>query len=549
MKKKVKLKKVLAIIFIALIFFNVFIPNIQAMTSTYNATEDSTTVDGNTNNMLNALTDIILPMVFPIVDAIATIVSKVMHGLTGSYNFPWSDRIVFNTIPFLDVNFINPEPGSLFMDASGNYSMIGKTVRGAYFSILGISVGFLGIAVAINVIKMLIATLPSAKARYKEMISATLTCLVLIFAMHYIMSFIFYINEQLVQVAADFSQNVLTSDTIEAANKSLTDAEDADSKKLVENFFDKCNHTSWWSPITIIKSLVKGAVNLVNDIKEWCANLGEKIKEAWDNFWGNDSDEDEKTMSRDDKNENGYYGKVFPTKQDFINYFEDKNSPGYKGDNMYNVAAYLLKDYFYRDAMLSMVAGNDTNKFTNAGLWGWAQSAANTVLWVTGVVDTGLQGLQNLYNSVCFVYNEVPNKHYPNITTAIGWEKEIERLKVLEEESQDDTKTAAYHIQGLYCRAYYRYIYDGEDKKELQSQPNIVQSMGDYFKRNIYYVDIEKGNWSPNTFDGIMCILYCVFVVQSFMFLFSYVKRLFYVVVLGMMGPATVVFDYIKKSY
>lgn len=548
MKKKLDFKKIVIVISIAIMCFTFLASNIQAMTSTYNASNSTTNVNGNTNNMLSSITDIILPMVYPLFDAVATMVQKIMNALTGSYVFPWSDRILFNSIPFLDVNFINPEPGSLFMNASGNFTEIGKIVRSSYFTILGIAIGFLGIGVAINVIKMLIASLPSAKARHKEMISATLICLILIFAMHYIISFIFYINEQLVNVAADFATNVLTEDVINTANKSLTDAEDANNKKLVENFFDKCNHTSWWSPITIIKSLVKGAVNLVNDIKQWCANLGEKIKEAWNNFWGND-EEDEKTMSREDKNENGYYGKVFPTKNDFIKYFEDPNSPGYLGENMFDVAAMLLKDYLYRDAFLSMIAGNDTNRFANAGLAGWGQSAANTVLWVTGVVDTGLQGLQNLYNSVCFVYKDLPEKTLPNITTAAGWEQKIESLKILEEESTNDDDVAGYHVMGLYCRAYYRYVYDGEDKKELQSNPNIVQSMGDYFKRNIYYVDVDKGNWSPTTFDAIMCILYCVFVLQSIMFLFSYIKRLFYVIILAMLGPVTVVFDYIKKSY
>ena len=98
-------------------------------------------------------------------------------------------------------------------------------------------------------------------------------------------------------------------------------------------------------------------------------------------------------------------------------------------------------------------------------------------------------------------------------------------------------------------KAYYRYIYEGEDKEIIEGNTSPVQNLGEYFKRNIYYTDVESGQWSPSTFDAITCILYCVFVLQSFMLLFSYIKRLLYVVILALLGPVTVLFDYVKKSY
>ena len=92
------------------------------------------------------------------------------------------------------------------------------------------------------------------------------------------------------------------------------------------------------------------------------------------------------------------------------------------------------------------------------------------------------------------------------------------------------------------------YVYDGNDKKSL-SASSMIENLGEYFKRNSYYVDIEGGKWSPTTFNVIPSILYCVFVLQSFMFLFSYIKRLLYVVILSMLGPVTVIYDYIAKGY
>ena len=197
--------------------------------------------------------------------------------------------------------------------------------------------------------------------------------------------------------------------------------------------------------------------------------------------------------------------------------------------------------------MLATVAGNDTNSFSNAGFWGLAQSAGNTILWFTGIIDTGLMGLQNLFNSTVFVYKEIPSKintgNAAQITSMINYYTEQEN-----KQTKDDD-IAKYHLMALYIKAYYRYVYEGTDKTELIENTSMIQNLGEYFKRNIYYTDVNNGDWSPKTFNAIMCILYCVFVVQSFMFLFSYVKRFFFVVILALLGPATIVFDYVKKSY
>lgn len=550
MKVNSKTKKIIAVIFLFVLLFSNFSSNISAMTSTYANDVPAPAGRANENSLLSAFTDILLPMFYPIFGAIEKLTQKIVYMLTGTYSFPWADKIIFNSLPFLDVNFMNPEPGSFFLSASGQETQIGKLIRSTYFTSLSICLGFFGIAVAINVIKMLIATLPSAKARYKELINATIMSLVMIFACHYVIAFVFYINEQLVQVAADMSEKILNPDTLESAQNNLFEAEDKDNERRLQNFFDKCNVTSWWSPVTIIKSIAKNAVNAIKKFIDWVNNLGQAIKDAWDKFWGNDSDDDEMTLSKKDKRESDYYGDVFPSKEAFIGYFDDEDKVGKHGKD---IAAYLLKDYMYRDYMLSMVAGNDTNSFSNAGFWGIAQSVGNTVLWFTGIVDTGLQGLQNLFNSVCFV------AHLPEMAAREGinadWNNAasinnlINELTAKENAQKDDKDIANYHIRVLYVKAYYRYVYEGDDKDELQAEASMIQNLGEYFKRNIYYTNVSAGDWSPKTFNAIMCILYCVFVVQSFMFLFSYIKRFFFVVVLAMLGPITIVYDYVKKSY
>lgn len=538
MKISKKTKKIIAILFLVAFIFGNLSSTATAMTSSYATAAPAPAGKANENNLLSAFTDILLPMFYPIFGAIEKLTQKIVYSLTGTYAFPWADRIIFNSLPFLDVNFINPEPGSFFLSKSGTETQIGKVIKSTYFTSLSICLGFFGIAVAVNVIKMLIATLPSAKARYKELINATILSLVLIFGCHYIISFVFYLNEQLVQVAADMSEKILSPTTAEAARENMRKAEEADNEKILENFFKKCNHTSWWSPITLIKSAIKAGINFINDLLK---SLKKAFK-AFVNFITGNNDEKATLETDDDRGD--YYGKIFPSKKDFIGYFDKEELVGKHGKD---IAAYLVKDYIYRDYMLATVAGNDTNSFSNAGFWGLAQSAGNTILWFTGIIDTGLMGLQNLFNSTVFVYKEIPSKintgNAAQITSMINYYTEQEN-----KQTKDDD-IAKYHLMALYIKAYYRYVYEGTDKTELIENTSMIQNLGEYFKRNIYYTDVNNGEWSPKTFNAIMCILYCVFVVQSFMFLFSYVKRFFFVVILALLGPATIVFDYVKKSY
>jgi len=123
--------------------------------------------------------------------------------------YPWADRVIFNGMPLLDVNFINPEPGSLFMKADKSYTAIGNTVRSVYFTGMSIAIGFMGIVVAVMAIKLAISSIAAEKAKYKEAVTHWLMALILIFGLHYIIAFVFYLNEQLVEVASNMVNGIL----------------------------------------------------------------------------------------------------------------------------------------------------------------------------------------------------------------------------------------------------------------------------------------------------------------------------------------------------
>lgn len=139
---------------------------------------------------------------------VAWLVAILTGGNVEEASFPWADQIIFNAIPILDVNFINPAEHSLF-DLGEGTTRIGNVIRNLYFTGISIAVGFLSLIVGIMAIRMAISTIASTKARYKESITQLLTTLVLIFGLHFLLSGMFYVNEKMVEIASQIVVNLV----------------------------------------------------------------------------------------------------------------------------------------------------------------------------------------------------------------------------------------------------------------------------------------------------------------------------------------------------
>lgn len=203
-----------AIIFMFLIVFQVTMPTIYAKTSSY--ANDISYDDTGSSDTSSWIADVLLGALGRAIYAIGWCIEMLGAGivnlLTGIKMFPWADRVVFNSVPLLDINFINPADHSLFWSGTG-YTSIGSAVRNVYFTGMSIGLGFFGIIVAVMAIRLAISSIASEKAKYKEAIVNWLTALILLFALHYILSFVFYINEQLVEVASNIVNTQINANT------------------------------------------------------------------------------------------------------------------------------------------------------------------------------------------------------------------------------------------------------------------------------------------------------------------------------------------------
>lgn len=80
----------------------------------------------------------------------------------------------------------------------------------------------LGVAVGVMAIRLAISSIAAEKAKYKQAIVNWATCIVMLFLMHYILAFVFWVNEQMVEIAS----NVLMS-TIEKEGLGSVDFQEA----------------------------------------------------------------------------------------------------------------------------------------------------------------------------------------------------------------------------------------------------------------------------------------------------------------------------------
>ncbi len=206
MKNKA-LKICFVCVFIVLTLFSISgssINTIFAATNSSYGTSSSSSNDVNLDKKVNdnPVTGALASFVYSIASIVENMVGSMFSALSGDGEFPWADRIIFNSVPLLDINFFNPSEGSFFNDKDGNQTPISKMVKNTYFTVLAITIAFLTIVVAIAAIRMALSTLATEKAKYKEAITKWMFSITLIFLMHNLMSFIFFLNEGLVEVAS-----------------------------------------------------------------------------------------------------------------------------------------------------------------------------------------------------------------------------------------------------------------------------------------------------------------------------------------------------------
>lgn len=507
---------------------------------------------------------ILLDSLANMVNAIASLaeylIGSVFYSLTGDNIFPWADRIIFNGIAFLDINFLNPDENSLF-GSPYSPTILGDVVKDVYSTIFSLAVLFLGVAVGIMAIRLAISSIAAEKAKYKQAIVNWLTCIVMLFLMHYILAFVFWINEQMVSIASGILINTIQKNNLTTTNfKEALDAV-VDSETRVKNFLEAAGSPSGNSVVNdspdIASALitnedyVESRLKYVNDSgKPWYNN----VKDFFGNVGGMMGDIGLPRLTYDVKDakaigdlsdqdidiakNNGYYEvnghKVFITEKAYHEsdeYLQDVAAIIYLSKNSNDPNAIY---YFYKDHPELKIKDD-----SSPNLW---QANAIGIVWSWWGGTVG---------------------NYDDILADL-------RSKSLEEVDDTINSWMQHNVtyQKYYNKMRYRFTADkyiinaanGYSAIESGQVNDIIANLGAFFKQSAYvYTSKTKTTnsageeevitgWRASKVSVTGALLYAIFIFQSCLYLIMYVKRLFYVIMLSMFGPIVVIYDFFMKS-
>lgn len=499
--------------------FVVFIFNTTSVNAAINSEYSNTdTVSGDTLEESfeeSILLEGLAKLVYALGQFFEWILGTIFKLLTGSSDFPWADKIVFNAVPLLDVNFINPDVKSFV-----GQPQIKSILKNLYATILAMAVTFFGITVMITAIKLVISTIASEKAKYKQAIVDWVTGLVMLFCMHFFISFIFYLNEQLVIVASKVVTSQLATQQVLADVRSSEFATDlADSME---------DHT--WNGINSKELLLNNRQVVSKYINLQSEDSSKGLHEflmkkqntlGWDRRISDKAQKDALTMIINwATRANISVAQLQEIRNSikivsFFSIFEDQKLADYRIEYFQEGRSYL--QVISKSDIDKIFPGKGENKMVYEKI---KAAGVDQIIKIGNEVYYGTSGA-----------NQINKKATPSASnTDFYWSDLLDDLIQLK--SSSDTSTGK-HLTG-----------SGRSQR-------LISDLASYFKQNAAEKAFRSTNKTGLKNTGNIniqnMIMYAILVVQSLILFIAYIKRLFYVVMLAMMAPIVVVFDFFQR--
>lgn len=165
--------------------------------------ESTTSLGDAAGNVIDGIAGVIfwvvklIPMI--IGNLLLRIIGLAINGVDGAISGVPLDKILFNEIPILGINFFNTVSSGAGADTINN---IRTQVSIWYVAIRNLSAAILAVIVLYVGIRMAISSVAEEKAKYKRMLADWVVSLVLLFVLHYIMILIININDGIVAILA-----------------------------------------------------------------------------------------------------------------------------------------------------------------------------------------------------------------------------------------------------------------------------------------------------------------------------------------------------------
>lgn len=502
-KKKIWLKGILTVALFVMVFITYLSPVFAEINTEYYSTTGATQEDVDAAAKDNTLLSPIGGFVYIIGNIIEWLLSSLSSAATGMNTMPWADMILYNSVAMLDVNFINPNENSLI---NGMQGIIQKT----YFTIFSLAITFFGIAVVIMAIKLAVSSIAEEKAKYKSAITSWLMAVILLFTMHYFMAFVFYLNESVVKLASDIAVNSVSSTDLYLESEGMESL-----KNIMLHFVKEENKVDWKDHKTT-----------------YPADMVEKVFPITVGRRSNgDVEIEEKATEKYDPGLNAVISKMFSmADSNFSKWIYNTDNPNFmvsEKDNGYNNLEVII---------------TLCNSFTNSwGSYPKIRDAHNAYL------NYSSQSNKDAYISqVATPISKINFKMSVWDSWFNSWSGD---QKLLEKKLNDEDSFFQFSEEYLNYLAIYYNSKSGQNNN-TDNENNIYSKstaslIATYFKSQAWGVNEE----SLQTTDAnvTFCFLYTIFVIQSLLYFFAYIKRFFYIIVLALMAPIVVVYDFVSK--
>lgn len=525
------------------------------------------------------LLDALANMINAVASLAEYLIGAIFSALTGDNIFPWADRIIFNGIAFLDINFLNPDPSSLF-GSTIEPSILGKVVRNVYSTIFSLAVLFLGVAVGVMAIRLAISSIAAEKAKYKQALVNWGTCMIMLFLMHYVLAFVFWINEQMVQVASGIFLQAVAKSGVSDIDYSLALSSAIDPETRRDIFLKSCNDYNGAkdylesADVNIVENLLGSdeyqrnrMVYIADSSDEWQDNVGR--------FFGGEAENNQRGMLRlksdveaatkiknnlesaqKSVEDNGYYVVKYVAKTNQIDFVNDTNVKVWR-----NMKKYKESDDYEDDLRRYLWSINCFNGQKDLFNWirdypnhkvdlefspnFWTAAVGESFSITTAVGGMGLISLGSKFVGMIGSNNlrsDLNNASLDQLIEWVGGENKANKI-------------ANYRLK---CDGY---IWNAGNGSTAQGKTqDLIANLGYFFKKTAYVYNTEKTTdengkevqevtgWRASKLSVTGALLYAIFIFQSCMYLIMYVKRLFYVIMLSMFGPIVVIYDFFMKS-
>ncbi len=508
-------KNCMMIFFIFLLVFSVTSSTLYAaVNSDYTP---STTVEENALNEKakeSVVLDAFGSFIYAVASFVESIVGNLFQYISGDSVFPWADRILFNAIPILDVNFFNASNGSLFKTAdSGNYTDFANIIRNTYFTILTIATGFLTIIVGVAATRLALSSIASEKAKYKEALTKWLFSIVLLFLIHNLMSFVLWANEKMVEVASSMVNTALNDEKVQKAFESMS--WNGNAQDRVDNFITQQEQFTAGDlvPNPLFTLVTGGAGIFLDPVIDALASKFNGTEEA------------KAYLESGQENVAEVASELMEATNDYVEY---------------RIPMALTKTSFWQnfDGMFETLE-NDGE-----------QSIKILAADVKHILE------DDCSDDKAFLETYAPSKLNDDATIEKYRNEEMNSSSELFSKLTGDNKKIKtlirkeYQFHKIIVSLHEKYV---EGKKINLGRADILAKMAEFFKKSAwtYETDDDTGEvtgWIPSDVSVTGALLYAIFVTQSIMYLFSYTKRFFYIIVLAIMAPAIVVLDFLGKS-